>query len=158
MIVLGIDPGIERTGFGIIEHIENYQKLLDFGCILTDKKYPLASRLNSISLDLKNLILQWRPDSAVLEEIYFSKNVKTAIKVSHARGVILEVLEDFRIPVHEFPPQKIKIAVTGQGNADKKQVQKMIRLLLNLKNEIKYDDASDALACAFAFPCLAYDQ
>lgn len=146
MRVIGIDPGIERTGFAILEMTAGGKiKLSDFGCIITDKKHPFSNRLLSLAHDLKTILRQWKPAAAGLEEIFFSKNVKTAIKVSHARGVILEVLEEHSIPVLELNPSHIKISVTGDSKADKFQVKKMLQCTLGISP--KNDDAADAIAC-----------
>lgn len=151
MIVLGVDPGLHRTGFGIIKFESHEPTLLDFGCIVTDAKMNFSLRLTTMAADFSSLLLKWRPDAAVLEELFFSKNVKTAMKVSHARGVILELLEDFGIPIQEVKPQSVKLALTGYGKADKLQMKKMLGLLLKLEKTPKSDDAVDALACALAY-------
>ena len=145
MRVIGIDPGIEKIGFAILEMAAGKLRLLDFGCIVTDKKHQFSHRLNCLATDLKTILRKWKPMAAGVEEIFFSKNVKTAIKVSHARGVILEILEERGVPVIEFNPSHIKIAVTGDGKADKSQIKKMIQCLLAIK--LKNDDTADAIAC-----------
>lgn len=145
MHVIGIDPGIERTGFAILEtRTNNGFALLECGRILTDKKMPLAARLNIVADDLRAILKQWKPQTAALEQVFFSRNVKTAITVSHARGVILELLEEHGIAVREFNPGEIKLAVTGDGRADKLQMRKMINMLL--KQDIRHDDTVDAVA------------
>lgn len=148
MRVIGIDPGIERTGFAVLEMTGGKTQLKDFGCILTDRKNPFSHRLNTLAGDLKRLIKKWKPDCAGLEEIFFSKNVKTAIKVAHARGVILETLEEHGITVYEFNPSHVKMSVTGDGKADKLQVKKMVKYLLGV--DLKNDDTADAIACGLA--------
>jgi crossover junction endodeoxyribonuclease RuvC len=150
MKVVGIDPGIERTGFAVIEILGNKTKLLDCGCIFTDKKLPFQKRLNDLANDLKTIFKQWKPTCAGLEQIFFSKNVKTAMKVSHARGVIMEVLEEHGITTHEFNPGHIKMAVTGDSRADKLQIKKMLQYTLGIS--LKSDDTADAIACGI---CLA---
>lgn len=151
MVVLGIDPGIHRTGFGVLQFEGKEPKLLDFGCIVTEPKANFSLRLTTLAADFSSLLIKWRPSVAILEEIFFSKNVKTAMRVSHARGVILELLEDFGIPVQEVKPQSVKLALTGYGKADKPQMKKMITLLLGLEKIPSSDDAVDALACALAY-------
>lgn len=151
MIIAGIDPGVEKTGFGIIEYERGKASLLDCGCIKTSKKQSLPSRLSEIANDAKDLMLKHRPDAAVFEEVFFSKNVKTAIKVSHSRGVLMEALNDLGIPVYELNPMQIKMSVTGYGRAEKSQIKKMVKTLLNIAQDIRSDDAADALACALAF-------
>lgn len=145
MRVLGLDPGIEKTGFAILEMNAGKFDLLDFGCIKTDKKHPFANRLVTLAGDLKKIIRQWKPAAAGLERIFFSKNVKTAMKVSHARGVILETLEEHGVAVTEFNPAHIKLAVTGSGSADKLNIQKMLHYTLGIT--VKNDDTADAIAC-----------
>ncbi|MEK7171325.1 MAG: crossover junction endodeoxyribonuclease RuvC [Patescibacteria group bacterium] len=148
MRVIGIDPGIERTGFAVLEMAGGKTHLLDFGRIFTDKKDPFSHRLNTLSCDLKRLLKKWKPDAAGIEEVFFSKNVKTAIKVSHARGVILETLEEHGIAIYEFNPAHVKMTVTGDGRADKFQVKKMVKCLLGI--DLKRDDTADAIACGLA--------
>lgn len=148
MRVIGIDPGIERTGFAVLEVADGKTHLKDFGRILTDKTHPFSYRLNTLASDLKKLLKKWKPAAAGLEEVFFSKNVKTAIKVSHARGVILETLEEHGIAVYEFNPAHVKMSVTGDGRADKLQVKKMVKYLLGV--DLKNDDTADAIACALA--------
>lgn len=149
MRVLGIDPGIEKTGFAILEMEADRPKILDCGCITTDKKNPFAHRLATIASDLKKILRQWKPTAASLEQVFFSKNVKTALKVSHARGVILETLEEHGLPVFELNPSHIKIAMTGHGRADKFQMRKMLEYTLGVG--IKNDDTADAIACGICF-------
>lgn len=145
MRIIGIDPGIERTGFAILEKRNGKINLLDFGCIKTDKSLPFSNRLNLLSCDLKTILKQWKPSGAGIEQIFFSKNIKTAMKVAHARGVILETLEEHGIPTREFNPSHIKLSVTGDARADKLQIKKMLQYMLNLN--LKSDDAADAIAC-----------
>lgn len=145
MRIIGIDPGIERTGFAVLEGDSNSPKLLDFGIIHTSKKLPFQTRLGALASDLRSLLREWKPQAAGLEQIFFSKNVKSAMKVSHARGVILETLEEHGVPVKEFIPSDIKIAVSGDGRADKKQIRKMLQYLMKI--DVRSDDAADAIAC-----------
>jgi len=145
MRIIGIDPGIEKMGFAILEKQKNIIRLLDCGCIYTPSSEHLSRRLNMLSQDLKSILKEWRPSVAGVEQLFFSKNVKTALTVCHARGVILEALEDHGVEMMEFNPGTIKQAVTGDMRADKKQMQKMVdyHLGVNLKN----DDTVDAIAC-----------
>lgn len=145
MRVIGIDPGIEKIGFAILEMQNGKLKILDCGLIMTDKRQAFSHRLNLLALDLKKLIKKWNPAKAGLEEIFFSKNIKTAIKVAHARGVILETLEEHGVAVKEFNPSRVKSAVTGDSRADKLQIRKMLQYILGI--DIKQDDAADAIAC-----------
>lgn len=149
MRIIGIDPGIATTGFAILEmDADKKIKLLDVGAIITDKKNPFSNRLNAIATDLKTILRQWKPAGAGIEQVFFSKNVKTAIKVSHARGVILETLEEYGIPVVEFNPMQVKNALTGDSKADKLQMKKMVQCLLG--RSVKNDDMADAIACGMA--------
>ncbi|KKP38206.1 MAG: crossover junction endodeoxyribonuclease RuvC, crossover junction endodeoxyribonuclease RuvC [Candidatus Peregrinibacteria bacterium GW2011_GWF2_33_10] len=148
MIILGVDPGTATTGFGIIETSEHDLKLVDYGCISTKANLKLEDRLNQIYEDLENLIIEFKPELAGIEEIFFTKNIKTAISVSHARGVIMQTITKHHIPILTFTPTQIKSAITGYGKADKHQVQTMSKMILNLDKIPKPDDAADALAIA----------
>lgn len=149
MRIIGIDPGIERTGFAVLEMQNGKLALLDCGLILTEKRHAFSYRLNLLANDLKKILRQWKPSAAALEQVFFSKNVKTAMRVSHARGVILEIFEEFGIPVKELNPSHVKMAVTGDGRADKLQMRKMMPHLLNI--EVKSDDVADAIACGICY-------
>jgi len=150
MIILGIDPGTAIIGFGIIEKENKGQKLkpIKYGCIETSSKLSTAERLKILNKELGLLIKKYKPDMAAVEDIFFFKNLKTAIKVSQARGVILLTISEANIPVAEYTPLQIKQAVACYGRAEKSQVQKMVKFLLNLKEIPKPDDAADALAVA----------
>lgn len=148
MIVLGIDPGTATTGFGFIHYQSGRAKILDYGCIKTPSTWSLEQRLQQIWEDLEELINKWQPQSAAVEEIFFSKNVKTAISVAHARGVILQKLYSRGIDSKQYTPSQIKSSICGDGQADKKQIQKMLKILFSLAHEPKQDDAADALAVA----------
>lgn len=158
MRIIGIDPGIERTGFAVLEMGKRGGKIkvLDVGCIMTNKKNPFSYRLNLLATDLKTILRQWKPDGAGIEQVFFSKNVKTAITVSHARGVILEVLEEHGIPIEEFNPMHVKMAVTGDSKADKLQMKKMVQYLTGVS--VKNDDMADAIACGIALLTTDYAQ
>lgn len=144
MRIIGIDPGIEKTGFAILESNKNRRTLLDCGCIRTSKKESLSSRLVQLKKDLHEVLAQWKPTHGSVEMIFFSKNVKTAITVAHARGVILEVLAEYGVELTEFAPNQIKAAITGDATADKKQVQKMVHYELGIT--LRNDDTVDAIA------------
>lgn len=149
MITIGIDPGTATTGFGIIEKTSKGEiRLLDYGCIKTATRLEMGTRLNQIAQDLKTLIKKWKPTRASIEKIFFSKNVKTAITVAQARGVILQIFEENQIAQDEYTPLQVKSAVCGYGKADKKMVQEMIKIILNLSKVPKPDDAADAIALA----------
>lgn len=147
MKVVGIDPGLERTGFAIIEEMpRGGRRLLDCGVIKTPSHFAFPLRLHMIAEDLASVLRREHPTVAGVEELFFSKNVKTAMKVSQARGVIMEVLTEHGIPIMEFNPGTIKQSVTGDARADKLHIRKMIHYELGIR--LKSDDALDAIACA----------
>jgi len=150
-IILGIDPGIADTGFGVIaKDAQGKIKCLDYGSVTTKAKTELTDRLEILSRALTEVIKKYQPDLISVEELFFAKNAKTALMVGHARGVILLTARQQNVPVVEFTPLQVKQAVTAYGKAPKDQVQKMVKMLLNLKNIPKPDDAADALAVAIA--------
>lgn len=150
MIILGIDPGIGRTGYAILEHLKNKTKLLEAGCITTLPGEEDPKRLKEIKKDLEAIIKKWKPDTAALESLFFASNAKTAMKVGQARGVILVTMAESNLKIIEITPLQVKISATGYGKADKKQVQTMVQKLLNLEKVPKPDDAADACAIAWA--------
>lgn len=149
MTILGIDPGLATTGYGIIKKSGSKITAVCFGCIKTPAKMESSERLNLINKDLQKIIKKYKPDCAAVEQLFFCKNVKTAIAVGQARGVILLTLAQNKLPIYEFTPLQVKQNTTSYGKADKKQVQKMLKVLLNLKEAPKQDDAADALAVAY---------
>jgi len=148
MRVLGIDPGTATTGYGVVEEVRGELSSVTFGVIKTPAGQPLPTRLQEIYRAVRELALEWKPDASAVEELFFSRNVRTAMSVGHARGVTLLALVDAGITVAEYTPLVIKQAVTGYGSADKAQVQEMVRLLLGLTKTPRPDDAADALAVA----------
>ena len=146
--IMGIDPGIATTGYGIIKYKANKIVAVDYGCIITSPKLSFSERLKKIHSELKKIIIRYHPSRIAIEELFFAKNVKTALKVGEARGVILLTVIQSKIPIFEFTPLEVKQAITGYGRASKQQIQKMIKILLNLKEIPKPDDAADALAIA----------
>lgn len=148
MIILGIDPGTASTGYGIIQINKRLPSLLEYGCIRTAKNKHLPERLREIYGDLSKLIKKHKPEIIAVESVYFYNNVKTAIAVAQARGVVLLCAETHKLPVKEFTPLEVKKRLTSYGKAEKKQVQYMVKTLLNLKQIPKPDDAADALAVA----------
>ncbi|MFA6550408.1 MAG: crossover junction endodeoxyribonuclease RuvC [Candidatus Gracilibacteria bacterium] len=150
MIIIGIDPGTTIVGFGVIETSKQTCKLLDYGCIRTKPNSPLELKLSEIAMDLTKIIKLWKPKKAAIERLFFTKNVKTAISVAHARGVILEILHSKGIEITEYTPQQIKSNTCGYGKAGKENVQKMVQIIFGLKNPPKPDDAADAIAAAFS--------
>lgn len=150
MIILGIDPGIHRTGYAFLKSDRNQTVLLECGCITTDQKKSDAKRLLEISRDLDQLIKKHQPDLACLESLFFANNQKTAIRVGQGRGAVLLTLAKHNLKTLELTPLQVKIAASGYGKADKRQVQRMMVKILNLKKIPKPDDAADAVAIAWA--------
>ena len=148
MIILGIDPGYAIVGFGILQSERNGQSLLACGAINTPAGLQLSKRLLQIANDLEELIIQFKPDAVAVEKLYFGNNVTTGIGVAQARGVILMTAERHGLPIYEYDPSQVKIAVVGYGKADKHQVMEMTKRLLKLKSVPKPDDAADAVAIA----------
>lgn len=148
MIILGIDPGYAIVGYGVIEYINNHFKVLDYGAILTEAKTPFDDRLLKIHTDLALLIEKHRPEAMAIEKLFFNTNQKTAIDVAQARGVTLLAAKQRGLEIFEYTPLQVKQSVVGYGRAEKKQVQEMTRLILNLEKVPKPDDTADALAMA----------
>ncbi len=148
MRIIGIDPGLATIGFGILDTDGPRSEVRDFGYISTPKTLSNASRLGQIARDLEEICTKWKPDVCAIEELFFSKNTSTALKVAEARGVILHTINRLGYPIFEYNPGQIKIAVTGHGKATKPEMQKMVSLILKLKEIPKPDDAADALAIA----------
>lgn len=148
MVILGIDPGYAIVGFGVLSSGEGKQKLVSCGAINTPAGIPLPARLLQISLDLEQLIVQFRPDAMAIEELYFNHNVTTGIGVAQARGVILMTAQKLALPIFEYNPSQVKQSVVGYGKAEKRQVMEMTKRLLGLASVPKPDDAADAVAIA----------
>lgn len=148
MIILGIDPGIAIVGYGVLSSEKGKFQAIDYGVITTSKDEKTPQRLALIEQGLNVLIDKYKPDCIALEELFFQNNQKTAITVAEARGVLLLTAVKRCSKLYEYTPLQIKQAITGYGNADKKQVQFMVKALLNLKQIPKPDDAADALAVA----------
>jgi len=146
--ILGLDPGTATTGWGVIVEKKKQPHLEAFGCIETDKNKDNTSRLREISSDLKKIIVQYKPVEVAIEDLFFFKNLKTAIKVAQARGVLILTCANEDVSVFEYTPLQVKQALTGYGRAEKKQIQIMVKNILKLKNIPKPDDAADALAVA----------
>ena len=147
MRILGVDPGTARLGFGIIDAGDGYAAV-DFGTIETSSKDTMAHRLLELYEALSSLIATHAPETMAIEQLFFSRNVTTAIAVGQARGVALLAAAQGGIPVAEYTPAEVKQAISGYGNADKQQVQFMVQLLLELDSVPYPDDAADALAVA----------
>ena len=148
MFILGIDPGIAIVGYGVLNFEKGKYTVIDYGVITTDKDLKTPERLALIEKGLIQLIEKYHPDCVGIEELFFQTNRKTAIVVAEARGVILLTVQKYCKQLFEYTPLQIKQAVTGYGQADKHQVQFMVKTLLNLKTIPKPDDAADALAAA----------
>ena len=148
MLTLGIDPGTAITGYGLVREEAGGLALIDCGVITTPAGQPLPARLQTIYQELSNLVARLQPAVAAVEELFFSRNVRTALSVGHARGVALLALADAGLPIYEYKPAEVKQAIAGYGGADKHQVQEMVRMLLNLDHVPQPDDAADAVAVA----------
>lgn len=150
MRILGLDPGTDRLGYAVIEAGGGRAQCLSCGCVETPPMHSVGARLQKIRNAVQRLVGQYHPEQAVVERLYFSKNVKTAMAVAEARGMLFTLLADARIPVLEVSPQEVKSGVTGKGNAPKLQVQRMVTTIFGLASPPKPDDAADALAIAYA--------
>lgn len=156
MLALGIDPGTAITGYGFVEENERGElHSVAYGVIETPAQLPMAERLHLLHQKLSELLLLYRPESGAVEKLFFRRNVTTAISVGQARGVILLAMAQHGVEAMEYTPMQIKQAVTGWGGAEKGQIQEMVRVLLNLPEIPKPDDAADALAVAI---CHLYSQ
>lgn len=151
MRILGIDPGIGRTGWAIIDKHSNQRiDAIDYGIIETDLKFPAEKRIEQIYDRFINIVMDSDPDCLAIEELFFGSNSKTALNVGQARGAILLAASKKNLSVNVYTPLQVKIAITGYGRAEKKQIEEMVKRLLNLNVKFKYDDISDALAIALA--------
>jgi len=148
MRIFGIDPGTATTGWAVVEERNKNQKLVACGCINTEKFKSDAERLVEIGRDVRTLLKKYKPAEVAVEDIFFFKNLKTAITVAQARGVILYELAQAIIPISSYTPLQVKQALTGYGRAEKKQIQHMVKNILKLKRAPKPDDAADAAAIA----------
>jgi len=150
MRAIGIDPGTAITGWGVVEQEFGEQDLrvVAYGVVTTPAKTPFASRLKTIYDELTVIIAKYQPDASAVEMLFFSRNTSTALSVGHGRGVAMLALANADLPVAEYKPLEIKQAIVGYGGADKGQIQRMVKLLLNLDEIPKPDDAADALAVA----------
>ena len=148
MKILGIDPGLAIVGYALVEINNNKIELLTSGSIQTDKKLEDSKRLLEIYNDLSQIVERYNPDCASVEQLFFFKNQKTIIPVAEARGVILTVLEKFKIPTYSYTPMEVKQVLTGYGRAEKKEVEQMVKLTLEKQELPKLDDTVDAIAIA----------
>ncbi len=148
MRVLGIDCGTERTGYGVIESDGRIHQLVSAGVIRTSTKAPFGVRLEEISREIRSVIARDLPEAAAVEEVFYATNVRTALKLAHVRGVALLAISEAGLELGEYSPLEIKTSVVGYGRAEKRQVQVMVKSLLNLDQPIESEDACDALAVA----------
>ena len=148
MLVLGVDPGTAITGYGLVQEAEGQLQAVAYGAITTPSDWTMPQRLLKIYRDLTALIREHDPTEGAVEQLFFSRNVKTALAVGQARGVALLALAEGGLPVHEYTPLQVKQSVVGYGRAEKAQVQELVKLLLGLEVVPQPDDAADALAIA----------
>jgi crossover junction endodeoxyribonuclease RuvC len=148
MIILGIDPGLATTGYAILSGSDAHMKAVAYGSIITPPNWDTSSRLEAIHKQVTEIIEQYQPTEIGVEELFFSRNVTTALVVGQARGVILLAAQQKNLKLMEYKPMEVKLAVTGYGRAEKKQVQQMVKVLLGLPEIPKPDDTADALAIA----------
>ncbi|WP_129627125.1 crossover junction endodeoxyribonuclease RuvC [Candidatus Oscillochloris fontis] len=153
MRTIGIDPGTARMGWGVVEKQGGEVRLVEFGVLTTPTGMPQAERLHKLYTELVQIIQRLQPQAGAVEELFFGKNVNTAITVGQARGVVLLALQQAGLSIHEYKPLVVKQALTGYGGADKRQMQEMVRITLGLTSIPRPDDAADALAIAI---CHAY--
>jgi len=148
MLILGIDPGTALTGYAIVEEEGSTLQLITLGVLETEAGTPLPQRLQAIYRGLREIVTAHTPAAAAVEALFFSRNVRTAMAVGQARGVVLLALADAGLPIAEYTPLEVKQSITGYGGADKHQVQEMVRMLLHLPTIPRPDDAADAVAIA----------
>lgn len=148
MRVIGVDPGTAITGWGLVEGDGNDLVAVAYGVITTAAGTPLPERLQAIYQELTKVVDQWQPDTSAIEELFFSRNAKTALAVGHGRGAAMLALANANLDITEYKPLEVKQALTGHGGADKHQMQQMVKLLLTLDDIPRPDDAADALAVA----------
>lgn len=151
MTILGVDPGTATTGWGVVKNSRgNSLECIAYNCITTAKEKKPGDRLVILEKELLQVLQEYKPDAVAVERLYFFKNLKSVMPVSEARGVILLAIAKKKLPVVEFTPLQVKMAITGYGRADKKQVQRMVQQTLKLSQIPKPDDAADALGLAIA--------
>ena len=148
MIVLGIDPGYALMGWGVLEAAGSRPNPINDGCLATKAGVPMQNRLRTLQLGIRDLLNIYKPDDVAFEELFFARNVTTALMVGAARGAAIIAAAEYTNNLYEYTPMQIKQAITGYGKADKKQIQQMVKLLLKLDDVPKPDDAADAIACA----------
>jgi len=154
MIVLGVDPGSQRTGYGAVESDGRRHRLLEAGVLAPGARLCLADKLRHIHEGVVRLIARFEPDALAVEDVFHHTNTRTALVLGHVRGVVLLAGAQAGVPVHEYPPATVKLQVTGSGRAEKSQVAFMVTRLLGLAAEAPAGDATDALAAALCFACV----
>lgn len=148
MIIMGIDPGFAITGYGIVRYDGNKFSVIDYGAVTTKSTEVFAERLLTINNKLEELIKKYRPSAISVEELFFNRNIKTALSAAHGRGIALLTAAKCGVEVFEYTPLQVKQAVVGYGRAEKLQIQQMVKTILNLPQIPKPDDVADALAVA----------
>lgn len=148
MVILGIDPGYAIVGYGVVDYKNNHFSTVDYGVVTTPAGINFAKRLELIYNNILDIIEKYRPDSISIEKLFFNSNTATAIAVAEARGVIRLAAQKCNVPAFEYTPLQVKLAVTGYGKAEKKQIMDMTRIVLGLDEIPKPDDTADALAVA----------
>ncbi len=148
MIIFGIDPGLAISGYGILNYVGNKFEVLDYGAVITDSCEEFPKRLKKIYDRYTELFMLYKPEAVAIEELFYNKNVKTAIAIAEARGVHLLAAENFGIPLYEYTPLQIKQGIVGYGRAEKRQIQEMVKIILHLECIPKPDDVADGLAAA----------
>lgn len=148
MIILGIDPGIGRTGWGVVDSVGGKLQVKSYGCIETKPNSPVVERLLILYEAILKIIKEEKPDAMAVEELFFNTNAKTALVVGQARGVVLLTAGQRNIPLTEYTPLQVKMALTGYGRAEKNQIGQMVKTILHLEAVPKPDDTADALAIA----------
>lgn len=148
MRILGIDPGYALMGWGVIDTEGQRMRLVNYGCVETKAGQPMQHRLRALQLGVQTLVNTYRPDDVAFEELFFARNVTTALMVGAARGAAIIAAAEYTENLYEYTPMQIKQAVTGYGKADKKQIQQMVKLLLHMDAVPAPDDAADAIAAA----------
>ena len=148
MIILGIDPGLATLVWGVIEAERGRQRLVNYGCILTTPQQRFPERLKQIGEDMRMLLETYKPEEIAFEELFFAKNVTTALTVGAARGVALAACAEYTDKLYEYTPMQVKQAIVGYGKAEKQQIQQMVKMLLHMEDIARPDDAADAIAIA----------
>ena len=148
MRIIGIDPGYAIVGYGIIDYQNTRFSVVDYGAILTEAGVPFNERLEQIYDEAFFIMQKYRPEALAIEKVFYNSNAKTVIDVSQARGVLVLAAQKCKVPIFEYTPLQVKQSVVGYGRAEKKQVQEMTKIILNLEKVPKPDDTADALAMA----------